>query len=365
MEINNSIEFSEIKTISWEGNKLVLLDQRYLPAEEKYFICEASAQIIFAIKEMVVRGAPAIGITAAYGVLLSVINNRKRVPEKFEECVISELAQMAQSRPTAVNLMWAIDVMRDLFLRKITNTDLEEILYIKANEIHKTDIQNNMKMGMLACVMFRNTDAVESRFSVITHCNAGALATGGYGTALGAIRSAWHEELIDMVYVDETRPWLQGARLTSWELQKDNIPVCLNVDNASAWLMSNKNIKWAIVGADRIAANGDVANKIGTFNLAIIAKYHGVKVMVVAPSNTIDLNTKSGDEIDIEMRAESEIRTLQSIDISPASVDAINPVFDITPASLIDVIVTELGVVTNPDALKINALIEGQYHASV
>lgn len=364
MEMKDQQSFCEINAIKWEKNQLVLLDQRYLPLKETYYRCESSADVIIAIKEMVVRGAPAIGITAAYGVLLSVINNRAGSYKLFEKNVLSDLEAIAQSRPTAVNLMWAIEVMKSLFLSESENSNLENILYLKAKGIHQADIENNMYMGMLACEMFRKSEAADKKFSVITHCNAGALATGGYGTALGAIRSAWHAGLIDKVYVDETRPWLQGARLTSWELKKDKIPVCLNVDNASGWLMSTKNIKWVIVGADRIAENGDVANKIGTFNLSIIAKYHDVKVMVVAPSNTIDVNTKSGADIEIEMRSESEIRSLQSVEIAPLDVAAINPVFDVTPANLVDVIVTELGVVTKPDVYKIRALFEGECRVS-
>jgi len=339
------------KTLEWVDDGLSLLDQRFLPEEETYFRCDSVEDVIEAIKMMVVRGAPAIGIAACYGVVLSVIKYSNQQSNVFEQSVLSDMACLETSRPTAVNLMWAVDLMRGLFKRSLDDPELKIILLSTAKKIHAEDIENNQKMGEFAADIMGDC---EKPFSVITHCNAGALATGGYGTALGAVRSAADRGLIDLVYADETRPWLQGARLTAWELEKDQISVCLNTDSAAAWLMANRNIKWVIVGADRIASNGDVANKIGTYNLAIVAKYHNVKVMVVAPSNTVDMNTLDGEAISIEMRGEEELKVIKGVNIAPKAVPAINPVFDVTPAALIDVIVTELGVVKRPcsDSMK-------------
>tara|TARA_R110002072_G_scaffold4280_1_gene30200 strand:- start:7854 stop:8924 length:1071 start_codon:yes stop_codon:yes gene_type:complete len=344
-----------VHAVEWRNDQLVLLDQRKLPAEEVYVICQTLKDAILAIQNMTVRGAPAIGISAAYAAVLCansyvgeiVSEDRHRLQTEM----LKDLEILRLARPTAVNLSWAVDQALSLVNNfEISSLALPGELLALAERIHAEDVTNNQYMAELACeLMQKNT---EKPFSMMTHCNAGSLATGGYGTALGVARLAWEKNIIDKVYADETRPWLQGARLSVWELQYEGIPVCLNIDSAAAWLMSNKNIKWIVVGADRIAANGDVANKIGTFQLAITAKYHNVNVMVVAPSSTIDLSIESGDLIEIEMREGSELTHYKEHLIAPEGVEAINPVFDVTPAGLIDVIVTEKGIIEHPNRQK-------------
>jgi methylthioribose-1-phosphate isomerase len=344
-----------VKAIDWIDEQLVLLDQRLLPKLETYITCNDITSVIDAIKTMVVRGAPAIGIVAAYGAVISVRNHHKNdmnsdALECFKLNVLADLNLLAEARPTAVNLMWAVEKMKQSFLKTFQENTTIELLLSLAKKIHADDITNNHRMGELASELMARTPDIP--FSVMTHCNAGALATGGYGTALGAIRSGWKNKLLDCVYAGETRPWLQGARLTAWELAQESIPVCLNADGSAAWLLANKNIKWIIVGADRVTANGDVANKIGTYSLAVLAKYHGVKMMVVAPSSTVDMALATGSEIEIEMRSTEELTQIADLQIAPSGIDAINPVFDVTPASLIDAIVTERGVIENPNAEK-------------
>lgn len=330
--------------ICWQDNALHLLDQRKLPLEEVMVVCDSVSAVIAAIKDMVVRGAPAIGVTAAYGALLSVMAHVQK--NNWKELVVQDLDALAQARPTAVNLMWAVDEMKSLLDGSTQSSVIEDVSCL-ANKIHQDDIENNQLMAGFACELLNESS--EQPFSMITHCNTGTLATGGYGTALGVIRKAWEQGMLDRVYADETRPWLQGARLTAWELSKDQIPVTLNADGAASWLMAEKNIKWAVVGADRIAANGDVANKIGTYALAIQARYHGVKFMVVAPSSTVDMSVSSGRDIEIEMRTANELTNFTGQRVAPEDVDVINPVFDVTPASLIDAIVTEKGVIVSPN----------------
>jgi methylthioribose-1-phosphate isomerase len=351
--LNKHFASTSVKAVDWQDDKLVLLDQRRLPHKEEYIVCESLEEVFDAIKSMVVRGAPAIGICAAYGVVVSA-KSYDLVTDRLIERIFEDIDYLRTARPTAVNLMWALDEMKQTIIEQ-ENVDLcLDKLLTKAKQIHQEDIDNNYKMGALACDIF--AQSTTKPFSVMTHCNAGGLATGGYGTALGVIRSAWQHGFINTVFADETRPWLQGARLTAWELSKDNIPVVLNVDCAASWVMKNKGVDWIIVGADRIAANGDVVNKIGTYSLAIQAKYHGAKVMVVAPSSTVDMNSNNGDVIEIEMRDIDEIRQVSGVPISSPDVDGINPVFDVTPASLIDVIVTEKGAIENPDAEKMKAV---------
>lgn len=348
-----------VKAIDWVEGQLVLLDQRALPNSESYITYNDIAAVIDSIKLMVVRGAPAIGIVAAYGAVISARTHYKTTMsseqlDAYKNTVLADLILLAEARPTAVNLMWAVEKMRQCFISSFQDGSVVEILLTLAKKIHAEDIANNHRMGELASDLMASTS--DSPFSVMTHCNAGSLATGGYGTALGAIRAGWEKKLIDCVYADETRPWLQGARLTAWELAKEGIPVCLNADGAAAWLLANKNIKWIIVGADRVTANGDVANKIGTYSLAVLAKYHGVKMMVVAPSSTVDMALETGAEIDIEMRTTEELTQIAGLQIAPDGIDAINPVFDVTPAELIDVIVTEKGVIENPTTKKMLAI---------
>ena len=351
--VDTTVEISSSSSpaMHWKNNALYLLDQRKLPFETTYEKIETAPTLATAIKEMVVRGAPAIGIAAAYGVVLSAIHHSAQ-NSQWLTAVENDIKQLANSRPTAVNLFWALDKMRG-FLQSAQQTN-NPINYLldKAREIHRNDLIANQTMGKLGA------ELLESNSTVITHCNAGALATGGYGTALGVIRSGWQSGRINKVYADETRPWLQGSRLTCWELARDNIPATLVAEGAAAWLMKTEQIDWIIVGADRIAANGDVANKIGTYSLALCAQQHGVKVMVAAPCSTIDISTSNGDNIPVEYRSESELLELNQQPITLPSTRAWNPVFDVTPASMIDVIVTESGIARpKTDEFNLSALL--------
>ena len=327
-----------VQALQWTGASLKVLDQRQLPETLVYDDYHDVAGVTEAITTMRVRGAPAIGIAAAYGVALSAIRHCAEDPIHWQQKVTADIAMLAKSRPTAVNLFWALEQMKSLLNQPLTNPPAAFIA--RAEKIHADDIAANTKMGELGANLLTGAKGV------MTHCNTGALATGGYGTALGVIRSAAQKQAIK-VYAGETRPWLQGARLTVWELAQDGIPVTLVADSAAAWLMKSGAIDWIIVGADRIAANGDTANKIGTYSLAVLAKQHGVKVMVVAPTTTIDWAIENGSQIEIEQRNQNEL--LPACYIKEGSlVSAWNPVFDVTPAELISAIVTERGVVLNP-----------------
>ncbi len=337
-----------IRAVQWRDGELHLLDQRRLPQEETYLELRTAAATAQAIADMVVRGAPAIGITAAYGVALAVRARLASDGTAWRSAVAEDLAVLAASRPTAVNLFWALDRMRDAIAA--CSADAVAEIDAAARRIHEEDIAANRHMGELGAAL------VETGSGVLTHCNTGSLATGGYGTALGVIRSAYAAGKLNAVFADETRPWLQGARLTAWELVRDGIPVSLLADGAAAALLRSGQVQWVIVGADRIAANGDAANKIGTYAAAIAARYHGVRFMVVAPSSTIDMRTPNGAAIPIETRAADEVLTAGGVRIAAAGADAWNPVFDVTPATLIDAIVTERGVVERPDTLKMEAL---------
>ncbi len=331
-----------IQAIIWRDNKLLLLDQRALPHEQIWLEYEHSDAVANAITDMVVRGAPAIGITAAYGVVLAARQAWATANNNWKQAIRSSIARLQKSRPTAVNLFWAIEQMTTLYDSLADDESPETILLKQAKMIHDEDIAANHKMGELGA------DLLENNSTVLTHCNAGALATGGFGTALGVIRQAYADGKIKHVYADETRPWLQGARLTAWELQQDNIPVTLQAEGAAATLMATGKLDWIIVGADRITANGDVANKIGTYMLAVLAQYHGVKMMVVAPTSTIDWQLHNGADIPIEQRAEQEVTMFNGELVAPVGVPALNPAFDVTAAELIDAIVTEAGVVLSP-----------------
>jgi len=293
---------------------------------------------------MAVRGAPAIGIAAAYGVALAGAVRYAASPGGWEQDIEQDLALLAASRPTAVNLFWALERMRGVI--KHTSGDPTQALLAEAKKIHEEDIAANQHMGQLGAAL------LEGQNGVLTHCNTGSLATGGYGTALGVIRTAYAQGKITQVYAGETRPWLQGARLTAWELLQEHIPVTLIADAAASALLRLGTVQWVIVGADRIAANGDVANKIGTYSLAVAARHHGVKFMVVAPASTIDMKVFSGADIPIEVRAAAEVLTLNGQTIAPAGAGAWNPAFDVTPADLVDALVTERGVVLRPDREK-------------
>ncbi len=327
-----------VQALLWTGNSLKVLDQRQLPEISIYDEYHDAAGVAEAIASMRVRGAPAIGIAAAYGVVLSVREHVNADPANWRQGVLADIDQLAKSRPTAVNLFWALEQMKAILNQPLDNP-MPAILTC-AEKIHAEDIAANRRMGELGA------DLLQGAKGVLTHCNTGALATGGYGTALGVIRSAYQRQPIP-VYAGETRPWLQGARLTVWELSQDGIPATLIADSAAAWLMKSGAVDWVIVGADRIAANGDTANKIGTYSLAVLAKQHGVKVMVVAPTSTIDSSIENGDSIQIEQRNPNELLPA-CYTKEHTLVSAWNPVFDVTPAALISAIVTERGVVLNP-----------------
>jgi methylthioribose-1-phosphate isomerase len=335
-----------VQALQWTGTSLKVLDQRQLPESLVYQEYHDATGVTEAIASMQVRGAPAIGIAAAYGVALSVIRRTTENPINWQQKVAEDITKLAKSRPTAVNLFWALQQMNSLLDNHPTDPVNAVIRY--AEKIHADDISANYKMGELGA------DLLEGVKGVMTHCNTGALATGGYGTALGVIRSLSQRQRIN-VYAGETRPWLQGARLTIWELAQDSIPVTLLADSAAAWLMKSGAIDWVIVGADRIAANGDTANKIGTYSLAVLAKQHDVKLMVVAPTTTIDWSIDNGNQIEIEQRTQNEL--LPACFITDDSlVSAWNPVFDVTPAELIAAIVTEHGVVLNPSKQGLKGL---------
>ncbi|WAR43383.1 S-methyl-5-thioribose-1-phosphate isomerase [Methylomonas rapida] len=334
-----------VQALQWTGHSLKVLDQRQLPETIAYDDYQDAAGVTEAIASMQVRGAPAIGIAAAYGVVLSAM--RHYPGGDWQTRVAQDIEQLAASRPTAVNLFWALDKMRALLAAQ--PADPIAALTQLAKQIHADDLAANLAMGE------RGADIIGEAKAVLTHCNAGALATGGYGTALGVIRSLHKRGRLQNVYADETRPWLQGARLTVWELAQDGIPATLIADSAAAWLMKSGKIDWIIVGADRITANGDVANKIGTYSLAVLAKQHGVKVMVAAPSSTFDFSLENGDSIEIEERNPKEL--LAECYLHDGSlVNAWNPVFDVTPAALISAIVTERGAVIDPGKHGVRSL---------
>lgn len=336
------------RAIEWRDKQLILLDQRMLPRAVEFLHINSVTGVHDAIKDMVVRGAPAIGIAAAYGVVLSAINHQHRNLSQAIADIKQDMRMLATARPTAVNLKWAIERMHAC-LNNCTD-DVVQTLEQEANLIHQEDIEANNKMGGLGA------EYINNNANVMTHCNAGALATGGYGTALGVIRSAFSQGKINHVFANETRPWFQGARLTAWELQQESIPVNLICDSAAASALRAHNVEWVIVGADRVAANGDVANKIGTYGLAVLAKHAGKKFMVVAPTSTIDLSSATGNDIAIEERGSQEVTHVADLAIATEGVNVWNPVFDITPAELVDVLITERGVVENPSTESIAQL---------
>jgi len=349
METNLPATPSPDDAALWHAGRLYLADQRVLPERAEFLALDDARAVAEAIRSMVVRGAPAIGIAAAYGVVLAARDAFQSSGAGWKEVITADLDLLARARPTAVNLSWAIRRMGRLIGCLDTGDPVPPLL-AEALAIHADDRVANRHMGELGAELIdRPTD-------VITHCNAGAIATGGYGTALGVIRSAFAAGKIRRVYADETRPWMQGARLTAWELMHSGIPVTLQADGAAASLMAGGTVGWVIVGSDRIAANGDVANKIGTYGLAVLARYHGVKVMVAAPTSTIDLDVASGAAIPIEARDPEELLSCGGRRLAPAGCEARNPVFDVTPAALVDAIVTERGVVLAPTAEKMRAL---------
>jgi len=345
----NSATVDSVRPIQWAAGQLKLLDQRRLPGQIEYLSVDSSEEVAAAIREMVVRGAPAIGIAAAYGYVFAVAEALRDDPDNWRDSLKEKITVLLDSRPTAVNLSWAVKRMQAT--HEQCQTDPLPELINEAGAIHSEDIRANRKMGEIGAAYLRQGQGV------LTHCNTGSLATGGYGTALGVIRTAYAKRLIETVYAAETRPWLQGSRLTAWELMQDKIPVCLVADSAAAYLMQARKIDWVIVGADRIAANGDVANKIGTYAHAVSARYHKLGFMVVAPVSTIDIAAASGNDIEIEQRKASELLEFSGNQIAPPGAGACNPVFDVTPASLVTVLVTELGAIEAPDQGKISQLL--------
>jgi len=340
--------FDSIRPVIWHNDKLRLLDQRKLPDEEVYLDISSTQALSEAIKQMCVRGAPAIGIAAAFGAVLAAQELIGVADKDFKRQFNLKLDSLAASRPTAINLFNAVNSARRL---PLNIKDRVPTLLAWAKSWLADDIQANKTMAQLGA------ECLTENTRILTHCNAGALATGGYGTALGVVRQAYQKGLTDTIYAGETRPWNQGARLTLWELQKESIPATLLADSAAASLMKAGKIDWIIVGADCITRNGDVANKIGTYSLAVLAKYHQVKLMVVAPTTTFDLKTQTGDAVLIENRSKNEILPNYYSSIATLA-NAWNPVFDITPAELITVIVTEKGLVKSPDARKIEQFIQ-------
>ncbi|AZR72693.1 S-methyl-5-thioribose-1-phosphate isomerase [Anoxybacter fermentans] len=342
----------KVRSIIYKDGKLKLLDQRKLPVVTEFITCSTYEEVGECIREMVVRGAPAIGATAAYGMAIGAMTSSV----KDTLTLVKELEHIAeylcQTRPTAVNLFWAIDRMLNV-AKANENLSLEEFkerLLEEAHQIANEDIEINRRIGA------HGEKLIDDGDTILTHCNAGALATVDYGTALGVIRAAHEAGKKVHVYADETRPYLQGARLTAWEMVQEEIPVTLITDNMAGYVMKLGRIQKIIVGADRIAANGDTANKIGTYSLAVLAKEHGIPFYVAAPVSTFDFSIKTGDEIPIEERSPREVTHIGDIQIAPEGVKIFNPAFDVTPHEYITAIITEYGVIKNPDAEKIAAL---------
>jgi len=342
-----------IRPILWDERGLHLLDQRLLPWEETYLCLRTWQEVFQAIRDMVVRGAPAIGITAAIGLVLGAEEIKASSREEFLKELEAVAQGLKQARPTAVNLAWAVERLLDKAREThVPPAELIEVLRTEALKIWEEDIEANRRLGKLGA------ELLPSAGGVLTHCNAGALATGGYGTALGVIRAAVEAGKEIQVFADETRPWLQGARLTAWELQKVGVPVKVIPDVAAGALMAQGKIQAVVVGADRIARNGDVANKIGTYSVAVLAKENKIPFYVAAPRSTLDLSTPSGREIPIEWRDPEEVLSCGGKKITPEGVSALNPAFDVTPASLVKGIITEAGVAQAPYEETLRQLME-------
>ncbi len=340
--MTNETPFSPIR---WRDGSLELLDQTRLPIEERWLACNDPEQVADAIRRLAVRGAPAIGVAAGYSLVLGLSGPKGDAEPDGEEALRRRFDEVVEllgtTRPTAVNLRWALDRGREVFERHVGSGDAEAVraaLLAWADELHARDIETNRRIGENGARLFAHGDRV------LTHCNAGALATAGYGTAIGVITSAWSLGRLAQVWVDETRPLLQGARLTAWELERLGIPHRLVTDSSAGSLMTRELVDRIVVGADRIAANGDTANKIGTYVLAVLAHRHGIPFYVAAPLSTVDPATPTGADIPIEERAAGEVTTVFGTRIAPESADAANPAFDVTPAELITAIITEAGV---------------------
>ena len=335
-----------LPTIEWKDDAVVMIDQRKLPASETYVTCKTAKDVAKAIKTMVIRGAPAIGVAAAMGLALGMKRSTASGTKQFATEFQRLCDEMAATRPTAVNLFWAIERMKRTFARVVqagaSVDEIKRVLEEEARHIHDEDVASCRAMGAYGATL------VPADARILTHCNAGALATAGYGTALGVIRAAAEAGKKVAVFADETRPFLQGARLTAWELVKDGIDTTVITDNMTASMMRLAGIDLVVVGADRIAANGDVANKIGTYGVAVLAKAHGVPFYAAAPSSTFDLSLASGDAIPIEQRDAREVTHGLGRQTAPDGVKVYNPAFDVTPAPLIAAIITERGIAGAP-----------------
>ena len=347
-----------IKTIEWTDAGVVMIDQRLLPSEETYPLFKTYEEVADAIRVMVIRGAPAIGVAAAMGVALGAkAVDASLSVQDFDAALEPVYETLAGTRPTAVNLFWAIDRMRRVAAgsrqKGLDNGALQQRLVDEALVMHEEDIEANRAMGKFGA------EFLPQEGTVLTHCNAGALATAGYGTALGVIRAAVEAGKRVAVYADETRPFLQGARLTAWELHKDEIPVTLITDNMAGHFMKAGKIDCVVVGSDRIAANGDVANKIGTYSVAVLAKEHGIPFYVAAPTSTVDLECPTGDQIPIENRDIAEVTTVGQRVLAPEGISVANPAFDVTPNRYVAAIITERGVARAPYGESLAALVGG------
>ncbi len=332
------------KTIEWKSDRVRILDQRRLPQEVRYLDCRDASSVAQAIRTMAIRGAPAIGIAAAMGIALAAKKIRSSNPRVFTDATKKVCQEMRETRPTAVNLFWAVDRMEKI-LQRIDSDGVEETkrrLAQEALRILETDIEVNRKIGMHGRKLIKEGDGV------LTHCNAGALATGGYGTALGVIYAARDQGKKFQVFVDETRPMLQGCRLTAWELVQEKIPATLITDSMAGVLMRKGLVNLVVVGADRIAGNGDTANKVGTYGVAVLSKSHDIPFYVAAPTSTLDLSLASGEEIPIEERNIREVTHFHGDSIAPIGVKVFNPAFDVTPHSFIHGIITEKGIIRKP-----------------
>ncbi len=345
-----------IKTISWKNNTVILIDQNALPLAEKYIACKSYKEVISSIKKLTVRGAPAIGVAAAMGAALGALQLAALPPEKFRQKFIAICDEIARSRPTAHNLFWALERVKKCLNEAMDSGkhDLIKEVVNEAKRICLEDIKINRQMGKYGSPLLANGD------NILTHCNAGALATAGFGTALGVIRTAHEQGKKLHVYVDETRPILQGARLTAWELKKEKIPFTLITDNMAGFLMSQGKVDKIIVGADRIAANGDAANKIGTYSLAVLAQAHHIPFYVAAPLSTVDVSLKTGAAIPIEERKSEEVTHFRGVPSAPKSIKVYNPAFDVTPARYITAIITEKGIIKKPYRASIAHMYKGE-----
>lgn len=338
------MEGMSFRTIEWKNDRLVLLDQTRLPREEIYVECRSYQEVARAIKRMVVRGAPAIGVAAAFGMALGALQAKARDPATFLRKMDRIGQTLIMTRPTAINLFWAVERLQRVAKENLKKGVLtvKEALKREALRVMEEDLWANREMGRQGQIL------IGEGHSILTHCNAGALATAGHGTALGVIRAAFAAGKRIHVFIDETRPLLQGSRLTAWELMKDRIPCTLIADSMAGALMAQGKIDLAIVGADRIAANGDVANKIGTYSVALLCYAHGIPFYVAAPTSTIDFSTKTGEAIPIEQRADREMTSWHGSRIAPEGVRALNPAFDVTPNRYVTAIITEKGIVQKP-----------------